>query len=114
MGIKDRIPVCPHGKKADIDQVLVIALERLESRLGYNLTLSSGYRCPACNAAAGGVKNSSHVRGLAVDILASSSADRYHLLCCAIEQGFTRIGVGRNFIHLDIDLSLPQHVVWLY
>lgn len=114
MLIKDRIPVCPHGKKEDINQVLVISLERLEHRLGYDLTFSSGYRCPACNAAAGGAKNSAHLRGLAVDALASSSADRYHLLCCAIEQDFARIGVGRNFIHLDIDLSLPQHVIWLY
>lgn len=114
MLIKDRMPVCPHGKKEDIDQGLVNSLERLEHVLGHELTFSSGYRCQACNAAAGGVKNSAHMRGLAVDILASSSADRYHLIYCAVTQGFARIGIGRNFVHLDIDLSLPQHVVWLY
>ena len=114
MRVIDRIPVCPHGGKEYISQDLVNSLERLESVLGHELTFSSGYRCEACNAAAGGVKNSAHMRGLAVDISASSSADRYHLIYSAIRQGFARIGIGRNFVHLDIDFSLPMHVLWLY
>ena len=114
INMKDRIPVCPHGLIDSIDLTLVLALEKLERESGLELEFSSGYRCKACNAAAGGVKNSAHLRGKAVDILVSNSAERWQLLSSAAKMGFRRIGVARRFIHLDLDLNLPQDVVWLY
>lgn len=112
--LKDRIPVCPHGSRESINQMLVFALERLERELGYKLYYNSGYRCEECNAAAGGKPNSAHLLGRAVDIRVANSAERYHLMLCALRLNFTRIGIGPNFVHLDVDLDLPQHVVWLY
>lgn len=114
MNMKDRIPVCPHAWRKDVDDSLIIALEKLERESGLELEFSSGYRCKACNAAAGGVKNSAHLRGMAVDILVDNSSERWHLLSSIAKMGFRRIGVGRGFIHLDLDLTLPQDVVWLY
>ena len=114
MIMKDRIPICPHGIRAHISGSLIIALEKLERESDLELEFSSGYRCKACNAAAGGVKNSAHLRGKAVDILVDNSVERWQLLSAVVKMGFRRIGIGRGFIHLDLDLNLPQDVVWLY
>jgi hypothetical protein len=42
-------------------------LDRVRRLLGHPLEISSGYRCPDLNAAVGGVPNSQHAQGLAVD-----------------------------------------------
>lgn len=110
----DRIPVCPHSKREDIDQFLVLSLERLEREVKIPLEFSSGYRCRACNVAAGGSKNSAHMRGLAVDISVSSSGFRFRIISLALLLLFRRIGIGQTFIHLDVDTTLPQDVLWLY
>lgn len=110
----DRIPVCPHGSKDDIDITLKLALEKLELKLGYELDFTSGYRCYDCNLKAGGVKHSSHLKGKAVDVRAGNSVERYHIVSCAVLLGFLRIGIGKNFIHLDVDYDLPGNVLWLY
>ena len=112
--MKDRIPVCPHGSREDIDISLIASLEKLERESRLELEFSSGYRCKACNAAAGGVKNSAHLRGLAVDILVDNSVERFQLLFAAVILGFRRVGIGRRFVHLDLDLNLAQDVLWLY
>lgn len=112
--MKERIPVCPHGSIDLIDPMLVFALEKLEHEMKTELEFSSGYRCKTCNAAGGGAKNSAHLRGKAVDILADTSGERFWLVFNAIRLNFKRIGVGRNIVHLDVDYDIPQHVLWLY
>lgn len=44
-------------------------LDDLRSAWGSPLKVTSGYRCPALNKAVGGVENSAHLYGLAVDIV---------------------------------------------
>lgn len=112
--IREKIPVCAHGEIKNVSLELAFKLKCLENLSGEELIYTSGYRCPACNAKAGGVKNSAHLRGLAVDIHASTSADRFKICKSALMLGFRRIGIARNFIHLDIDKSLPSDVIWLY
>lgn len=112
--MRDRIPVCPHGTKESLNGDLVLALGRLERETKTEFEFSSGYRCKECNARAGGVKNSAHIRGLAVDILIDNSVERFWTVSAAVKLNFSRIGVGRGIVHLDVDTSLPQHVMWLY
>lgn len=47
--------------------VLAEGLERVRAVLGHPVRISSGYRCPALNAAIGGSKTSQHMQGLAAD-----------------------------------------------
>lgn len=79
-------------------------------------TFNSVYRCKRLNTAVGGKSNSSHLRGLAVDIstrgLSESQIDR--LVQDLIAKGFFRIGLGKTLIHADIDKSLPYPAVFLY
>ena len=112
--LRSRIPICPHGTVDSIDPLLVLALEKLEYEMKIKLQYNSGYRCVECNAAAGGVKNSAHLRGKAVDVVIHGSGERFWLVSNAVRLGWFRIGIGRNFVHLDIDSDLPDHVMWVY
>ena len=112
--LSDRIPFCPHGSLGSLSLSLILSLERLESEIKIELEFSSGFRCKECNTKAGGSKNSAHLRGLAVDILADTSAERFLLVSAAVRLGFSRIGVAKRFIHLDVDTSLPNFMLWLY
>ena len=48
-------------------KVLAAGLEQVQALLGHPLEISSGYRCPALNAAVGGSATSQHAQGLAAD-----------------------------------------------
>ena len=52
--------------------------------------------------------------GHAVDIAAVGSRRRFRLLAAAIAAGFTRIGIGKSFLHLDNDYKKSQGVIWDY
>lgn len=58
--------------------------------------------------------NSAHLRGVAVDIACNNSPTRIAIIDALLTAGFTRIGVSKNFIHVDDDETLPQDVMWLY
>lgn len=92
-------------------------LERLDKAREYAVTsfvVSSGYRCQSHNEAVGGSPNSSHMKGLAVDIVVRNSGQRYKILMGLIGAGFNRIGLGENFIHVDYDETKPSCVIWVY
>jgi uncharacterized protein YcbK (DUF882 family) len=78
--------------------------------------INSGFRTPSYNALkkVGGKPNSAHLKGLAADISAKTSSEKFKIVYSAIKFGVLRIGIGSNFIHLDNDLSLPHPVIWTY
>ena len=51
-----------------VDTALVELLEQLRAHFGKAVTITSGYRTPAHNAAVGGAKSSQHLLGRAADI----------------------------------------------
>jgi uncharacterized protein YcbK (DUF882 family) len=89
-------------------------LDRARELAGVPFVITSGYRCRRHNAAVDGVEDSAHCWGVAADIKATSGHRRYAILFALIGAGFTRIGVGKDFIHCDYDEDKPQRVVWLY
>lgn len=95
--------------------LLLAMLDDMRARTcGVPILLTSGYRGPRYNESVGGSKTSSHVKGLAMDISCSDTQHRFFYLRAAIAAGFSRIGIGKNFIHLDIDKSKPDKLIWLY
>lgn len=58
--------------------------------------------------------SSSHTKGIAIDLKAQYSRQRFLILKGLLEAGFTRIGIGEDFIHVDDDKEKDQHVVWHY
>jgi len=77
-------------------------------------TINSSWRSEARNIAVKGSKNSSHLRGYAVDIKCNNSIDRFKIIEALTKAGYTRIGIAKTFIHCDNDPSLAAGVIWLY
>ena len=98
-----------------LDAELVAKLDWARGRAGIPFIITSGKRTPEQNAAAGGVSDSSHVRGLGVDLRCQNSQDRYKMLNALFLAGFKRIGVyaADGHIHVDSDPSLVQDVFWV-
>jgi len=80
--------------------------------IGFKIT--SGYRTPEHNEKVGGVPNSSHTLGHAVDIYAPTSRQKYIIINALLQAGFNRIGVAKNFIHVDDDPSKNEDVIFTY
>ena len=87
-----------------------------EARIMANVPfkITSGYRTPKHNKKVGGVANSSHLKGVACDIAVSDSQMRSKILTALIRVGFNRIGIAKNFIHVDIDKDKSINVIWTY
>jgi uncharacterized protein YcbK (DUF882 family) len=106
---------CPCGcGKVHVDQFLLHLLEKARKLLNRPVIITSGYRCPEHNAAVGGKPNSAHLTGKAADIRCVFSGERYDLIRTFVGIGVTRLGIGKDFIHIDVDTMLPQRCLWIY
>lgn len=78
--------------------------------------ITSGCRCNEHNEKVGGSLTSAHLVGLAVDIACPDSRTRFKIIKALLMVGFTRIGIGKDFIHVDMaecEIKLGQ-VMWDY
>jgi len=97
-----------------MNKVLVEMLNEVREKFGKAIIINSGYRTVEHNKKVGGKSDSSHLKRLAVDIVCSNSVDRFKLYDILREVGFKRIGVGKTFIHVDIDKDKSPEVFWVY
>lgn len=58
----------PYGIEENLQALVSNVLEPVRELLGKPIVVNSGFRCPVHNAAVGGVANSQHMKGEAVDI----------------------------------------------
>lgn len=105
--------VCPCCGEYNTTVRLESMLDMLRSKLGKPIKINSGTRCDEHNRKVGGSDTSSHVKGMAVDIHIPNDEYREELIWYAGQVGFTRIGIGSNFIHLDCDDS-KRNALWRY
>ena len=89
---------------SDISPLLVAKLQGVRGVLGKPIQINSGCRCSVQNEEAGGSSFSSHLCGFAADLGCNNSTDRKLLLSLLLRE-FRRVGIGNNFIHVDIDFS---------
>ena len=92
---------------------LVEKLDEARGKAGIPFVITSGYRSKAQNSSVGGVNESSHSTGLAVDIRCRNSSERFKILKAFIEVGIDRIGIYNRHIHVDIDSTKPKTVAWM-
>lgn len=104
---------CGCGRGFDeMDEKLLEMLDALREKSGIPLVISSAYRCPEHNKSVGGVIDSAHTKGKAVDIRCNDSKNRFKILKAAFEVGFRRIEPKSTWVHVDVDESKPQDVVF--
>ena len=77
-------------------------LDEARAIAGVPFKITSGYRTPQHNLDVGGRIGS-----------CNNSADRQKIINALISVGFTRLGIGKTFIHVDNDKDKPS-AIWLY
>ena len=99
-------------EKMDVEFLNKLADAREIAKIAFKIT--SGYRTPAHNEKINGVRQSSHCLGYAADIYAPTSRQKLIIVDSLLKAGFHRIGVSKNFIHVDSDPTKPEMVMWTY
>jgi uncharacterized protein YcbK (DUF882 family) len=102
---------CPAPKEftPEFEKLLV----ELRLTIGRPIVINSGLRCPEHTAAVGGVQGSEHESGDGADLQAETAQSRYEILVHALRL-FSRVGVGKTFVHVGASKSHARNVVWLY
>ena len=98
----------------DMDFSLLSKLDMAREYADVPFKITSSIRCESHNKEVGGKESSSHLEGLAVDIACPSSYLRYKILKGLMRAGFNRFGIGKDFIHADIDSDKPKELIWTY
>lgn len=104
----------PSCSLQDMNQQFMTALDALRAQAGIPLVLNCAYRSVQWDKSKGRSGNSAHTRGKAADIRCNASATRMKIVRAALALGFKRIGIGKDYVHVDMDASLPQNVIWHY
>jgi uncharacterized protein YcbK (DUF882 family) len=99
------------GLKHELVRKLDLAREYADTPFA----ITSGLRSKEANdKLINAVEDSAHLTGFACEIACTESTKRWKIMQGALQAGFKRIGVGKTFIHLDVDLSKVQNVMWHY
>jgi len=113
---KSREFVCPHCGIEDMNLNLVQSIDAIRGITGIPITIPSGYRCEIHNKEVGGVKNSFHLIGKAIDItIKEIKAIPLFYKICIVSSLFKGYGFNpyKNFIHLDIGTDYNRYFIYL-
>lgn len=104
-----------------LDKEFVAALDNARHLSGIPFIITSGIRTQEQNQAVGGVENSSHITGHAVDLRINTSVECFKIVRGLMDSGIARIIIGINIdssgtvayhnIHADNDPTKPQNVL---
>lgn len=106
----------PPCSREDMNQDFLDLMDDVRHKAGIPLVINCAYRSRDYDLKKGRSGNSAHTRGLAVDIRCTTSENRYKIVKAALECGIQRIGIGKNFVHIDKGetAGLPAPVVFHY
>ena len=106
---------CPCCGKEGMNRGFMDRLNIARGLAGMPFTINSAFRCMKHNAseAVGGTVNSAHTRGYAADISCKTSRHRHIILKALRAVRFNRIGIYKNFIHVDCDPVKVEDVTWV-
>lgn len=92
----------------------LVKCDALRELYGNPLVVYSGIRTPERNKIVGGVKNSSHLLGYAVDWKNITDDEMIAFLDAAWAANFRRFGIMATSIHTDDDPTKTSPAIWDY
>lgn len=94
---------------------IIYAIQEFRDYVGHPIYITSGSRCPTYNKRVGGVHNSEHTLGQAIDVVTPNSRVRKQLIEFFMKKGVTRFGVypRQGFVHIGYSKTKPQDVMWV-
>ena len=111
------------GSGSNMNYTFLEKLDQARGLAGIPFKITSGYRTEAYqdDLTRRGYKTakkgtSPHLKGLAADISVKDSRQRFIVINSLLLAGFTRLGIGDNFIHVDLSTyeGHRQNVIWKY
>ncbi len=97
-----------------MNQRTMTKLDQARGYAGIPFVLNSAYRSREWDISKGRSGDGPHTHHCAVDIRCNTSANRMKIVKALLKVGFTRIGIGQNYVHVDDDETKPQGVMWHY
>ena len=91
----------------NINDELVLLLDIARGLAKVPFSINSACRCDKHNKDIGGVEDSAHTKGLAVDISTPSDSTRFAIVEALLNVGFKRVLLYGSFVHADMDFSKP-------
>lgn len=99
----------PHEKVQQLNEQMRALVEDLNNHLNLAYRITSGFRAPEDNKRAGGVPNSSHEKGLALDVAHDGEIMKAMKLAYWLGRlNVIRVGFYNWHIHFDLDATKPQ------
>lgn len=105
------VPAC---SEADFNPQLLDRIRMAQKMCGLQFVITSGYRSQAYERSKGRKGSSSHCKGLAVDISSIDSHVRFKVVTSLLLSGFPRVGIGKTFVHADIDETKAHPIIFHY
>ena len=107
---------CPCCGLCNISPHFICQLAEARDIAGIPFKITSGCRCKVHNKEVGGKEKSAHlcsqyIPSTACDIYVNTDRKRFIIVRALIDSGFTHIGIGKDFIHVDDD---RRSAMWLY
>lgn len=93
-------------------ELIFYVLQPLRIKLGKPIIITSGYRCPKLNQLVGGVKNSQHLEGKAVDIVVKGMSPN-DLIAFILKSGieFDQLINEKTWVHISFSKGHNRHSV---
>lgn len=107
------------GSGEMMEREVIEALDVARDIAGFPFIITSGFRTIEHNRKLlqqgyAASPRSSHLLGWAVDIAVPNSRKRFLMLEALLDAGFNRIGIGDEFIHVDMDPNKSPNTIWTY
>ena len=94
-----------------LDYGLMVRLDMARELCGFPIVITSGRRTEEQNQNAGGTKESSHLKGLAVDLRAPTGQNEREKMIWALGRaGFRRVITYSRHIHCCVDATKQQDI----
>lgn len=104
----------PSCKLEDLNPSFVEKLLFAQRYAGFQFTFNSAYRSQGYEREKGRKGDSAHCKGLAVDISSCDSHTRFKVVLACAFANICRIGIGKNFVHVDDDETKAHPIIFHY